>query len=279
MKKLIVFFITISFTITTSTYAQVNFEGMMKWSITMKGANGTASSQQELTPHQKEELNKNIADLEKKLNDPSMKPLFDNNPSLKLMMEQQLATMKTMQGGDGMNSLLPKSYTIKFKDGNSYTQVDGGALAAAGDILYLKATDKTYYIKKTAKTYSITPKAKPAANDATTTVTATTETTKVLTYTCTKYIVTFTEAGKTKTMFVWATKDLKQYSSSSFQSTGIGSQSNTAALKKIDGVPLKIEMTDQGQTVIIQVIELKNTAIPTTDFILPLDYKEVPFGQ
>jgi hypothetical protein len=188
--------------------------------------------------------------------------------------------MKAMQGEKGISSLMPKSYIVKMKDGNSYTQIEGGVAAAAGDILYLKAMDKTYYIKKGAKTYSIAPKTKSTySEDATVMVTPTTETTKILNYACTKYIVTFTEAGKSRTLFIWATKDLKQYSPSSFQISGLSNASNTSAIRKIDGVPLKIEVTEEGQTVILEVIELKSISLPTTDFLLPADYKEVPFGQ
>jgi hypothetical protein len=279
MKKIIVSFFIASLII--SSNAQINFEGTIKWSLSLNSSKNTGTTtQKELTPQQKADLTKGIAELESKLNDPGMQAMFESNPSMKAMLEQQLATMKTMQGENGMNGLMPKSYTVKMKDGNSYTQMEGGAMAAAGDILYLKSTDKTYYIKKAAKTYSVAPKSKSTTSeDATTTVTATTETTKILNYTCTKYIVTFTEAGKTKTLFIWATKDLKQYASGSFHTSGIGNQGNMTALKKIDGVPLKIEVTEQGQTIVLEVIELKNVTLSAADFVLPADYKEVPFGQ
>jgi hypothetical protein len=279
MKKIIVsFFIAL---LIISSNAQVNFEGTIKWNLSLNNSKNTGTTtQKELTPQQKADLNKGIAELESKLNDPSMQAMFESNPSMKAMLEQQVATMKAMQGENGVSGLIPKSYTVKMKDGNSYTQMEGGAMAAAGDILYLKLTDKTYYIKKAAKTYSVAPKSKSATSeDATTTVTATTETAKILNYTCTKYIVTLTEVGKTKTLFIWATKDLKQYTSSSFHTSGIGNQGNMAALKKIDGVPLKIEVTEQGQTVVLEVIELKNVTLSAADFVLPADYKEVPFGQ
>lgn len=280
MKKIIVFVFIVSLAITSQ--AQVNFEGIIKWNLSLTSINNS-SAQTELTPKQKEEINKSITELEAKINDPSMQPAFESNPSLKLMMQQQLNTMKAMQsenGLSGLNSLMPKSYLIKMKDGNSYTQIDGGAAAAAGDILYLKAMDKTYYIKKGAKTYSLAPKSQSTfSENATVMVTPTTETTKILNYSCTKYVVTFTEAGKTRTLFIWATKDLKQYNLSSFQISGLSNPANTSAIRKIDGVPLKIELTEEGQTVILEVIELKSMSMPTTDFLLPADYKEVPYGQ
>lgn len=278
MKKIFVFIFIA--TCINAVYAQTNFEGIVKWNLTMSGTSNAAATQKELTSAQKEDLKKSIAELEVKLNDPSMQAAFQSNPYLKTMLEQQLATMKSMQGDNGVGGLVPKSFTVKMKDGNSYTQVEGGAMATAGDILHLKTVDKTYYIKKSTKTYSLAPQSKPTSTtEATVTVTPTTETIKILNYTCTKYIVLFTEAGKTKTMTVWATKDLKQYSSGSFQTGGVGNPSHVSALKKIDGVPLKIEMTEQGQTVVMEVVELKNTTLAASEFILPLDYKEVPFGQ
>lgn len=277
MKKIIGFIFIISLVITT--HAQVNFEGTIKWSLTLNGLISTTTTPKELTPKQKDDLKKGIAELESKLKDPDMKAMLDANPSMKAMLEQQLASMKAMQGDEGIVGLRPKSYTIKVKDGNTYTQVEGGS-SATGDILYLKLTDKRYYIKKATKTYSLAPKLKSTpSEESSVTVTPTSETVKILNYTCIKYVVTFSETDKTKSMFIWATKDLKQYNSNSFQTSGLGNQSNTAALKKIDGVPLKIEMTEQGQSVVMEVIELKNAILPANDFVLPLDYKEVPFGQ
>lgn len=277
MKKIIVLVFILSLAITSQ--AQGNFEGIIKWNLSITSITNS-SAQTELTSKQKEELNKSITELEAKINDPSMQPAFESNPSLKAMMQQQLATMKAMQGEKGISSLMPKLYTVKLKDGNSYTQIEGGAAAAAGEILYLKAMDKTYYIKKGAKTYSLAPKSTSTfSENATVMVTPTTETAKILNYTCTKYLVTFTEDGKTRRLLIWATKDLKQYSPSSFQISGLSNAANISAIRKIDGVPLKIELNEEGQTFILEVIELKSMTLPTTDFLLPADYKEVPFGQ
>jgi len=268
--------------ITSALFAQTNFEGTIKWGMSMTSASGTATKTPELTAKQKADLQDGINKLEQQMNDPQMQAMFQSNPSMKASLEQQLQSMKLMQGEGGVSNLLPKSYTVKIKDGNSYTTIDGGAMAAMGDILYVKATDKTYFIKTASKTYSVSPKSAAASastNNQTIKVVPTTETKKILTYNCTKYIVTITENGKTQTMNIWATKDLKQYSSQSFQTAGVGQNSHAAAFKDIDGVPLRIEMTEQGQSVVLEVLELKNTPLSASDFVLPAGFKEVPFGQ
>ena len=268
--------------ITSVLLAQTNFEGTIKWGMSMTSAAGTPAKTPELSAKQKAELQDNIAKLEQQMNDPQMQAMFQSNPSLKATLEQQLQSMKLMQGDGGVSNLLPKSYTVKIKDGNSYTTVDGGAMAAMGDILYLKSTNKTYFIKTSAKTYSVSPKSASASattDNKTVTVAPTTETKKILTYNCTKYIVTITENGVVQTMNIWATKDLKQYNAQSFQTDGVGQKSMTNAFKEIDGVPLRIEMTEKGQSVVMEVLELNNTPLSTSDFVLPAGFKEVPFGQ
>lgn len=268
------FFITVCFSL-----AQTNFEGVIKWSIKMTSASGASST--ELTEKQKAELKTGITQMESQLNDPQMKALFDSNPSMKATIEKQLQTMKAMQGDGGTGSLMPKYFTIKMKDGNSLTTVDGGARAIMGDILYQKATDKTYYIKQDSKTYSVAPKNTATTKDSSiVTVVATTETKKILTYTCTKYIVTISVRGEKQTMHVWATKDLKQYDVKVFHNSNIsGQEAYSEAFKKIDGIPLGMEMNQYGQSVTMEVIELKNTTLLASEFIIPAGFKEVPFGQ
>lgn len=248
----------------------------------MTSAAGSPSSSTQLTDKQKAELNESIVELEKQLNDPEMKAMFESNPSMKATLENQLKTMKSMQGDGGTSSLMPKSFTIKMKDGNSLTIMDGGMAASMGDILYQKATDKTYYVKKEAKTYSVAPKHTPIPGEDSSivTVVATAETKKILTYNCTKYIVSISRKGEKQTMTVWATKDLKQFDVKSFHSSNMGGKNSYSdAFKKIDGIPLAMEMKEQGQVVSMEVIELKNTTLPASDFIIPGGFKEVPFGQ
>lgn len=247
----------------------------------MTSATGSPSSSTQLTDKQKAELNEGIIELEKQLNDPEMKAMFESNPSMKATLENQLKTMKSMQGDGGMSSLMPKSFTIKMKDENSLTTMDGGMAASMGDILYQKTTDKTYYIKRDAKTYSAAPKHTPPVEDSSiVTVVATAETKKILTYNCTKYIVSISKKGEKQTMNIWATKDLKQFDAKTFHSSNMGGKNSYSdAFKKIDGVPLAMEMKEQGQSISMEVIELNNTTLPASDFTIPAGFKEVPFGQ
>ncbi len=278
MKALLsitVFFLTVCF-----SFAQTAFEGSIKWSMAMTSATGSSPSGTQLSEKEKADLNKNIAEMEKQMKDPQMQAMFESNPQMKVTLEKQLEVMKAMQGEGGVNNLLPKSYTIKVKDGSSLTSVEGGITASMGDILYQKSTDKTYYIKRDSKTYSVAPKAPAKTTDSSVvTVTATTETKKILTYNCTKYVVTITQKGQKQVMNLWATKDLKQYDVKSFQVSDPGTQTYAAAFKKINGVVLGMEMTHEGQTMKMEVIELKATTLPASDFVIPAGFKEVPYGH
>ncbi|WP_299249303.1 DUF4412 domain-containing protein [uncultured Cytophaga sp.] len=274
MKKIIVFLSVICFSI-FFTQAQTDFEGIIKWKITIGSTDNVSENKTTLSPQQQVDLKKSIAELESKMNDPQMKAMLDSNPAMKSMIEQQLATMKA-SGEVNMNALFPKSYTIKYKAGNTYTQVEGGVTAALGDLLFLKSTDKTYLIKQAAKTYSIYPKS--SNNDSTTyTIKATTESMKVLGYTCYKYIVTYTKNEHSNTMFIWSTKELKQYNKSSFRSKSISNNTSEKYFDKIEGVPLKIEINEKGQKVALEVEEFKTTILPASTFAIPSDYKEVPY--
>lgn len=278
MKALLsitIFILTICF-----SFAQTAFEGSIKWSMSMTSTAGTSPSGTQLTEKEKADMKKNIAEMEKQMNDPQMQAMFESNPQMKATLEKQLEVMKAMQSEGGVNNLLPKSYTIKVKDGSSLTSVEGGITASMGDILYQKSTDKTYYIKRDSKTYSVAPKAPAKTTDSSVvTVTATTETKKILTYNCTKYVVTITQKGQKQVMNLWATKDLKQYDVKSFQVSDPGTQAYAAAFKKINGVVLGMEMTHEGQTMKMEVIELKATTLPASDFVIPAGFKEVPYGH
>ena len=189
--------------------------------------------------------------------------------------------MKSMQGGGSPSNALLNGYTIEMKDGNSLTKVDGAMGAGVGDILHIKSTGKTYFIKNATKTYSVKPPSNNTANQGVTKVTPTSETMQVLNYTCKKYIVTVTRDTAVRTMYMWVTKDITGFDSQSFHALSMSSgNSNTAnALSSIDGIPLRIETEQRGHKFVMEVTEITKQSLPATDFILPADYKEVPFGQ
>jgi len=262
------------------SFAQASFEGTIKWSIKMTPTGSSTAAPVELTDKQKEELKESIAQIESQLNDPQMQAMLDSNPSMKVTLMRQLQTMKEMQGDVVVNNLLPRSFTIKMKDGNSLTTVEG-ITSSMIDVLYQKVTDKTFYIKRDAKTYSVASKHTKTAEDSSiVTVAATAETKKILSYNCIKYIVTLSNKGEKQTMNVWATKDLKQFDVKSFHNSNIGGNNSfSEAFKKIDGISLAMEMSEQGQTIKMEVIELKSGVLPAADFTVPADFKEVPLGQ
>jgi hypothetical protein len=280
MKKHVAILVLLFFFHTS--FAQINFEGVIKWKMELLDKNGKPVTGKEISPEEQAELAESIKELENQLKDPETKAMLDANPEMKKMLENQLLSMKAMQGtGSGSTALMPTSYTMKIKDGSTYTSFEGGAMAAMGDMLYVKSSNITYFINNTKKTYSTLPKETETSKDsAVIKVTPTTLTKKILNYNCTKYIVTITENKKTQTMIIWATKDLKQYSSSSFSTmNGHSNKSTAAAWNKIDGVPLRIETTEEGQSMVIEMTELKYTVLPASTFIVPANYKSVPFGQ
>lgn len=277
MRKIVSAFLL--FSVISFLHAQTPFEGTIKWTLSINMP-GTKNGSVELTAKQQAELKDGIAQLEKQLNDPNMKAAFESNPSLKATLETQLQAMKSMQGASGANSLMPKGCSIKTKNGNSLTTIDGGMANTAGDILYIKSVDKTYSIKHAEKTYSVIPAStKTATEQSAVTVTPTTETKKILSYTCTKYNVTLIHNNVTHTMQIWVTKELKQYDSKSFHSGGLGQDQTAEALKKIDGVPLRIEASEKGGEIIMEVVQISPEKLSDYLFILPSGYKEVPYTK
>jgi hypothetical protein len=195
-------------------------------------------------------------------------------------LEQRIQMMKSMQGGGSSTNSMLSGYTIKMKDGNSLTKVDGTMGASIGDILQLKSTGKTYFLNNTAKTYSAKSPSTNNTNQGVTKVTPTTETKQILTYNCTKYIITITRDTSVRTMYMWVTKDITGFDTKSFHALSMSGNSNTSdALNSINGIPLRIETEQRGHKFVMEVTEITKQSLPATDFILPADYKEVPFGQ
>ena len=275
-----------------SAFAQTTFEGVIKWSMTMEGTGTSAqpstSAAPQMSAQDQAKLQQGITELETQLKDPEMQKMMTENPSMKKMMEDRLAQMKSMQqpssgtSATSGNSMAPSGFTIKIKNGNTLTKIEGGSMAAMmGDILYLKATDKTYYIKNASKTYSVKPAAASTSSaQGTTKAVATAETMKILNYTCTKYIVTTTNGKEVKTMYVWATKEIKDIDPKSFHGIShSGGNMNSSTFTGIEGVVLRVESTEHGMKMVMQVTNISKQALPSSDFIIPAGYTETTFGH
>ena len=250
----------------------------MKWSISFNspsqasGANAT-----QLSPGDQAKINAAITQMETQLQDPNVQ----SNPTLKATLEQRIQMMKSMQSGGstgGMGSML-KGFTIKIKNGNTLTHMEG-SLSSNGDVLRLKSIGKTYLIKNDSKTYSVQPPPATNTKQGITKVVPTSETRMILSYNCTKYTVTVTRDTSVQTMFMWVTKDLKEFDYKSFHDASSGGDQSTAeALSKLDGAPLRIESNRAGRMFTMEVTEITKQALPDSDFSIPADYTEVPYGH
>ncbi len=108
-------------------------------------------------------------------------------------------------------------------------------------------------------------------------VTKTGETAKVLEYPCSKYIVDVTSKGHTITYFVWTTTAIKDFDLKALARQRMGNQ-ETNFYEKLEGVPLKTEMTSPQGKMTMEVAEIKKQSLPSSEFEIPSGFKEVPFS-
>lgn len=248
-----------------------NFEGTIKWSVKSEITDPKMKAQME-------EAQKKMSDpatqaqmkqMQEKMNDPQMKAMMEQNPQLKAQMEN---AAKMMQGGD-MSSMMPTGFTIRVKNGNTLTHMEGGMMGGT-ETLYKKDKSETFLINRNSKTYSKMAGNHP--NDPATTqvkVSKTSETQKILNYTCTKSIVTTTHEGKSITQYIWTTKEIKDFDLKSLSKQQVG-KGQSMFYDNIDGVPLKMEMITPQMKMTMQVMEIKKESLPVSAFEIPGGYTE-----
>ena len=260
MKTLILLLATVS---CTSAIAQ-NFEGTMKWSMKteikdpaikaqMEKANGPASQAQ-------------LKQFQEQMKDPEMKKMMESNPEMKAQME------RLMKMAGDPESMMPRGFTIKFKNMNTLTKIEGGMIE--GEILYLHEGNKRYQIDREHKTYRLMPQDQAVSDEKPKyKITPTSETAKILGYTCKKYLVEEEDYGKKVKSSVWVTNEIKGLSAKNFDQ---GMESGGKLYyKEIDGVPLRIEMTSDDADMVMEVVELKKESLKDSEFALPVDFGEL----
>ena len=268
MKNLI-FAILILFSI--KTVAQ-KFEGTIKWTMKSEITDPKQKAQME---EAKKKLNDpatqaQMKQMQEKMNDPQFKAMMEANPQMKAQMEKM---MGMAQGGD-MSSLMPKGFTVKVKNDNALTKIEGGMFS--GETLYIKAKDQLYSIDRANKTYSImNPPKDSAIKNADVKVTKTTETAKILNYNCTKYIVDITTNGNKMTQYVWTTTEIKDFDLKALAKQRFG-KGQKFFYDNMEGVPLKIEASTNGVNMNMEVTEIKKESLSDADFTIPADFKETP---
>lgn len=248
-----------------------NFEGVIKWSFTNEITDPKMKAQMEEAQKKMDdpETKAQMKEMQAKMNSPEMKAMMDQNPQMKQQME---AAMKVMQSGD-LNSMMPKSFTIKMKNGNTLTSMEGGMMAGT-ETLYLKDKNQTYMINKESKTYSVISQHgvtdhKPGEVK----ITKTTVTQKILNYTCTKTIATVTDKGKSIDQIFWTTTEIKDIDFGSLSKQNVG-EKQSMFYEGIEGVPLKMEMTTPQMKMVMQATEFKKEAVPASTFAIPAGFTE-----
>ncbi|MFM9838851.1 MAG: DUF4412 domain-containing protein [Cyclobacteriaceae bacterium] len=258
------------------------FEGTVKWSMKMEITDPKMKAQMEQGMKQMNDPanQAKMKEMQEKMNDPQMKAMMDANPQMKAQME---SAIKMMQGG-GMSSMMPSSFILKTKGGNTLSIIEGGMMPM--DVLHLKDQDKTYRLDRKNKTYSLMAHGNPQSQQDQATkpevkVTKTNETTKIIGYNCTKYIAAVTEHGKTINQIFWTTKEIKDFDMKSLIKQRAGSANQQMFYEGVEGVPLKIEMVTPQGNMTMEALEMKRESLSASDFVLPADYKEVQgmFGK
>jgi hypothetical protein len=249
-----------------------NFEGTIKWTMSNEMTDPKAKAQMEAAQKQMNDpaMQAQMKQMQEKMNDPQFKAVMDQNPQLKAQME----SMMKMQGG-GAGSMMPTGFTIKIKNGNTLTIMEGG-MVAGNETLYLKDKNQTYILNKPNKTYSVVPQGSNAPGKSPqgeVKVTKTTETQKILNYTCTKTIVKITDKGKSIDQIFWTTNEIKDFDLKSLSNQKMGN-GQSMYYENLEGVPLKMEMIMPQAKIVMQVTEIKKETLASTVFEIPTGFTE-----
>ncbi len=261
--------LTLCCLLVTAVCLAQNFEGAIKWSVTADITDPKLKAQMEESQKKMNDpaTQAQMKKMQEQMNDPQFKAMMESNPQMKAQMESM---MKMTQGG----SMMPTGYTVKVKDGNSLTKMEGGMMAGT-ETLHLKDKSETYLINREAKTYTVlSPDAQQSASEHDMKVTKTAEKQKILNYTCTKTIVTFTTGGKSFDQIFWTTTEIKGLDFKSLANQKMGKGNQAMFYKDIEGVPLKTEMVTPEMKMVMQVTEIKKETVASSLFVIPAGFTE-----
>lgn len=273
------FFAALLLVLVLPGYAQL-FEGTIRWKMEAEITDPATKAKMEEAQKKMNDpaTQAQMKELEAKMNDPQFKAMMEANPQMKTQME---AMIKAAKGGS-IQSFIPTGFELKTKNGNALTKMEGGIMANM-EVLYLKDKNQSYRIDRESKTYSVLPKGDEHQDDKTKTpevkVTKTAETKKILDYTCTKYVAESTYQGKKSTQIFWTTTDIKDFDMKGMSQQRLGNNPQRLFYEKIDGVPLRIEMTVPEGNMIMEVTSVKRHALPAADFAIPAGYKETQLSM
>ena len=106
-------------------------------------------------------------------------------------------------------------------------------------------------------------------------VTKTSESTTIAGYKCTKYIVEY--ANQKTTQHIWAATDIKMPASAFKNSMG-GNRGGSLFMEGIEGVPLKMTVTENGSTSEMTATEVNRAKLNIADLQVPAGYTVEPFN-
>jgi hypothetical protein len=267
MKKLLILALLVS---TTCLRAQT-FEGIIIWKIAAEITDPALKAQMDEAQQKLKDpaTQAQMKQMEEKLNDPQFKAMLDANPQLKAQVE----AMKSAQTG-GLAGVMPSSYSIKLKNQNVLTTMEGGMMGNM-EFLFLNDKNQSYTLDRKAKTFTVIPA--PKDDDKTkmdVKVTKTAETARVMNYNCTKYIAESTLNGHKMEQIFWTTTEIKDIDFKSLKNQRMAGSSQSIFYDKIDGVPLKMEMKMPQGKMVMEVSEIRKQSLSASDFVIPADFKE-----
>ncbi len=264
MKKILLHLLVGAFLCLSFTFAE-SFEGILTWKMDMKMSGASMQKMPEISAEQK-------AQMAQMMDNPQMKAMMENNPQMKAQMEM----MKKMSSGGTMDSMMPKGFTIKLKNGNSLVTMEGGSGPMAGKML-LSVPSKNLKVSLDPehKAYHSIDASTLKGAPSDTKFTKTEETLSILGYKCRKFVSEKTEMGKKINMEIFATTELSGFAFDGFKSLAIGPGSKGLSLEWIEGVPLKIiSKGDQGEMQ-MEVTSISKKALPDSDFSIPATFTEI----
>jgi uncharacterized protein DUF4412 len=281
MKKLLRFLTLFSFTTGVAAgllHAQ-DFEGTITWTLHAEITDPAMKAQIDSARAQtaSPEMQAKMAQAQAAMQTPQMQEMMKQNPQLRAMMEKQMATLSgggAAGGGNPMEKMIPKGFTLKAKGTRSLAITEGGI--APSEILTLGDQKVSYSINRDQKTYRTLPTAagSAASGDSAFKITRTSETAQILDYTCTRVLVEPTSEAQKTTFVVWVTKDIKGFDAKQLAALRVGRDRGPNFLSQLDGVPLKVEITAAQMNLTMQVTAIKAESLPDSLFALPAGFTE-----
>lgn len=267
MKKIL---LVILLFVVVNVHAQ-NWEGIITWKISTEMDAATKAKMDEAQKKLNDPATQaQMKEMKAKMNDPEFKAMMESNPQMKAQIEQML---KVAEGGN-VNSFMPTGFTLKIKDQNTLSKMEGGMMGNM-ELLYLNDKSTTYRLDRESKTYAVmSTTIADTMKLSDVKITKTGETATILNYPCTKYVAESTIQGQPVQQIFWTTTAIKDLDMKSLANQRMGNSQQAMFYKKIDGVPLKIEIKQAQMGMIMEVTGLKKQSLPASDFSIPSDFKQ-----